>query len=251
MSGKVAVVTGAARGLGRAFTEALLKRGDKVCFCDVDVQQGKQTENELKKNFGDDNVQFLPCDVRKDEEFKDFFNRVVQKYNTVDIMVNNAGIMNENQWRTTIDINLTAVVHGSLLAMDHMKNKSNRGGLIVNVSSLAGVMPVSFCPAYTASKHGVIAFSRSWALQPELKKNRIKIICLCPSFADTDIIKGTDDKVHGPKLARIVMKQYGLMVTDRVTEAFLRVLDDADNNGKAMMVTPKIMDYHTFHDPKL
>ncbi|XP_071171439.1 15-hydroxyprostaglandin dehydrogenase [NAD(+)]-like isoform X2 [Mytilus edulis] len=223
----------------------------KVCFCDVDVQQGKQTENELKKNFGDDNVQFLPCDVQKDEEFKDFFTRVIQKYNTVDIMVNNAGIMNENQWRTTIDINLTAVIHGSLLAMNHMKNKSTGGGLIVNVSSLAGVMPVSFCPAYTASKHGVIAFSRSWALHPDLKRNRIRITCLCPSFADTDIIKGTDDRVHGPELARMVMKQYGLMVTDRVTEAFLRVLDDGDNNGKVMMVTPKIMDYHTFHDPKL
>ncbi|CAC5380750.1 HPGD [Mytilus coruscus] len=226
MTGKVAVVTGAARGLGRAFTEALLKRGDKVCFCDVD-------------NFGDDNVQFLPCDVRKDQEFTDFFNRVIQKYNTVDIMINNAGILNENQWRKTVDINLTAVIHGSLLAMEHMRNRSNSGGLILNVSSLAGVMPVSFCPAYTASKHGVIGFSRSWALQPEVRKNRIRIACLCPSFTDTDIIKGTyDSRVHGPELARRVMNSYELMVTDRVTEAFLRILDDLDNNGKVMMVTP-------------
>ncbi|XP_052098207.1 15-hydroxyprostaglandin dehydrogenase [NAD(+)]-like [Mytilus californianus] len=251
MTGKVAVVTGAARGLGRAFTEALLKRGDKVCFCDVDVQQGKKTETELKKNFGDDNVQFLPCDVRKDQEFTDFFNRVIHKYNTVDIMVNNAGIMDENQWRNTVDINLTAVIHGSMLALEHMRNRSNSGGLILNVSSLAGVMPVSFCPAYTASKHGVVAFSRSWALHPEVRKKRIRIACLCPSFTDTDIIKGTDDRVHGTELARMVMNSYGLMVTDRVTEALLRVLDDLDSNGKVMMVTPTFMDYHIFHDPKL
>lgn len=252
MTGGVAVITGAARGLGKSFSEALLKRGHKVYLCDVDVKEGEKTQAELRKSYGDGNVQFQPCDVRKEQDFKAFFNGALQKFSSVDLMVNNAGILHEKEWRNCVDINLSGMIQGSLLAIDHMQqNNGGKGGVIINISSLAGVMPVPFCPVYSATKTGIVAFSRSWAMHPEIKKNGVRIACLCPSFANTDIVKGTNDKVQGAALANTVFNRYSLMTTERVTEAFLRVLDDNNNNGKVMIVTPTFMDYNTFNDPKL
>ncbi|XP_076102329.1 15-hydroxyprostaglandin dehydrogenase [NAD(+)]-like isoform X2 [Mytilus galloprovincialis] len=156
----VAIVTGGAKGLGKAFCEALLKRSYKVCFCDVDTDEGENTQQFLAKQYGNGNVYFQKCDVRSENDFTALFNGVLTKYSSIDLIVNNAGIIHEKQWKNCVDINLNGVIQGSMLAMDNMKHD---GGVIVNVSSLSGVLPTLYAPVYAATKAAVVNFTRSWA----------------------------------------------------------------------------------------
>ena len=242
MTDKVAVITGAARGLGKSFSEALLKRGYKVYFCDIDSEEGAKIQKEFAEKYGDQNIKFQKCDVRKEHEFTAFYGEVIQTYGSVGLMVNNAGIVHETEWRRCVDINLNGVIQGSMLAIDHMKlSNGGKGGIILNVSSLAGILPVMFVPVYSATKSGIISFTRSWSMNPYVNTNGIRMACLCPAFADTDIIKNTNkDQFQGQEFSEAVMSKVDIMSIERVTESFLKLLDDTNNNGKTMVVTPGI-----------
>lgn len=251
MSEQVAVITGAARGLGKSFTGELLNRGYKVYFCDIDENEGEKSRTEFAVKYGKENVQFKKCDVRKEEDWKAFFEEVLKKYNRVDLMVNNAGIVHEKEWRRCVDVNLNGMIQGSMLAIDHMRHReSGKGGIIINVSSLAGVLPVMFSPVYSATKSGIIAFTRSWAMNPYVNTNGIRMVCLCPAFADTDIVKNTtEDQFQGKEYSEALLKRFDIMPVERVTEAFKHLLDDKDNNGQAMIVTATNMNYVDFPNP--
>ncbi|CAG2235984.1 HPGD [Mytilus edulis] len=243
----VAIVTGGAKGLGKAFCEALLKRSYKVCFCDVDTDEGENTQQFLAKQYGNGNVYFQKCDVRSENDFTALFNGVLKKYSSIDLIVNNAGIIHETQWKNCVDINLNGVIQGSMLAMDHMKHG---GGVIVNVSSLSGVLPTLYAPVYAATKAAVVNFTRSWAMNPAVTQNNIRMVTMCPAFADTDIIKDIkEEQFQGKQFVAPFMEKLGIMPLERVTEGFLKVLDDQDNNGKSLIVTANVMNYATFPDP--
>ncbi|XP_076843170.1 15-hydroxyprostaglandin dehydrogenase [NAD(+)]-like isoform X2 [Brachyhypopomus gauderio] len=161
---KVALVTGAAQGLGRGFAEILLKNGAKVAFLDLNETLGKDIQDQFNEIYGSDRTQFYPGDVTSDQQFKDVFQKVLHKFGRIDIVCNNAGILNEKDWEKTVSINLCGMVRGTYLALDHMKKqRGGQGGVIVNVASLAGLGPLPGAPVYTATKHGVVGFSRALA----------------------------------------------------------------------------------------
>ncbi|XP_052779936.1 15-hydroxyprostaglandin dehydrogenase [NAD(+)]-like isoform X2 [Mya arenaria] len=162
--GAVVIVTGGSRGLGRAFSVELLKRGARVCVADINETEGRQTEAELQRQYGADKAFFVKCDVTKEDDTKDLWRVAVERFTTVDLMVNNAGIMNETLVEETVQINLMGAMRGSMLAFEHMRrDRGGKGGVIINVASTAGLFPVFFMPTYVASKYALVGFTRSWA----------------------------------------------------------------------------------------
>ncbi|XP_064617930.1 15-hydroxyprostaglandin dehydrogenase [NAD(+)]-like isoform X2 [Liolophura sinensis] len=135
VEGKVALITGGARGIGRAIAEELLRHGAKVCLVDVLKNELSQTESELKKEFGEDSVITSIADITKEEQFTVSFEQSVSKFGKIDILVNNASIQKEGLWETMLSINLGGTIRGTLLAMKFMNPET--GGVVVNMSSIS------------------------------------------------------------------------------------------------------------------
>ncbi|XP_018547952.1 15-hydroxyprostaglandin dehydrogenase [NAD(+)] [Lates calcarifer] len=164
LNGKIAVVTGAGLGIGKAITEILLRNGAKVVLLDVNETAGKSLKEAFDKQYGWERTLFLNCDVESEEQIKAAFQKTVETFGGIGILCNNAGILNENEWEKSISINLVGVIRVTYLALEHMnKLTGGRGGVIVNTASLAGLGPLLSCPVYTATKHGVIGFTRAMA----------------------------------------------------------------------------------------
>ncbi|KAL5005314.1 hypothetical protein ScPMuIL_018770 [Solemya velum] len=236
--GKVAIVTGAAQGLGRAFARAMIQRGAKVCISDQNVEKGNTSCVALRKELNTADVNFVKCDVTQQDDMKNMFDDTVRRYGGVDIVVNNAGIMNERTWSSCVDINLKGVIQGTLLALEHLQE---RGGVIINISSIAGVVPVAGAPVYTATKHGVIGFTRSCSVNPKVKAANIRLACLCPTFTDTPILDMTDDHFTSWSSRQNLWKdveQLGIMKVETVAQGFIQLLLDKDNNGAIMTISP-------------
>ncbi|XP_022329778.2 15-hydroxyprostaglandin dehydrogenase [NAD(+)]-like [Crassostrea virginica] len=236
-TGKTALITGAAQGLGKAFATELLQRGCKVCAADINENSLQRTVTEWKNQYGDDFVIASRCDVTKGKELEETFKQTKSTFSHIDIVVNNAGVVNENNWEKCLNINLTAVIRGSQLGLEYMrKDRGGQGGVIVNVSSMAGIYPVAFGPVYAASKHGVIGFTRSMGLHPEVKKNGVRLVCFCPAFTDTDILKSQPISTIDKELYQQALNELGIMRVSQVSEAFLKLLADQDNSGSALVV---------------
>ncbi|CAB1455928.1 unnamed protein product [Pleuronectes platessa] len=139
LQGKVALVTGGAQGIGRAVVQSLLHSLAKVTVVDLNKICGEECKTHLDAEFGEGNCTFIQCDVSDGDSLKDAFQRTVDQFGRLDIVINNAGINNEKNWEKTIQVNLTSVIKGTYLALEHMsKEYGNEGGTIINVSSMAG-----------------------------------------------------------------------------------------------------------------
>uniref|UniRef100_A0A8B8DR84 15-hydroxyprostaglandin dehydrogenase [NAD(+)] n=1 Tax=Crassostrea virginica TaxID=6565 RepID=A0A8B8DR84_CRAVI len=239
-SGKVAIITGSAQGLGKAFSRVLLEQGGKVCISDVNQKVLEKTYEEFKSEFAD-NLISQPCDVTDKVQLTEVFRRTREIYGGVDLVVNNAGIMDESLWEKCIDVNIKGVIQGTKLGLEHLrKDKGGRGGLILNIASLTGIFPVNSAPVYAASKHGIVGYTRSLAVHPDVVKNGVRLVCLCPAFVDTDIIKLDDgSRVEGLELAQMMIDKYGIMSVDQVTEVFVKAIEDTNNNGDSIIITMK------------
>ncbi|KAA8595355.1 hypothetical protein FQN60_012490, partial [Etheostoma spectabile] len=159
LNGKVALVTGGAQGIGRAVVHSLLQSAAKtlksppdkqslvpqVAVVDLNKTCGEESKAQLDAEFGEGNCNFIPCDVSNGDALRAFcfcgidaFQSTVDQFGRLDIVINNAGINNEKNWEKTIQVNLTSVINGTYLALEHMsKEHGKEGGTIINVSSMA------------------------------------------------------------------------------------------------------------------
>ena len=134
---KVAVITGSARGIGRAIAVLLLEAGARVCLSNVNKVKGESTLNELQERFGRLKVFYCQCDVTKEDEVKDLFDKAEEYFNVncVDILVNNAGVNVNLGWRKCMDVNLMAAISVTMIALERM-NKAGKPCQIINNSSI-------------------------------------------------------------------------------------------------------------------
>jgi len=167
LEGKVAIVTGSAKGIGKAIALRLAKEGAKIVVTDVDVETMKSTVEEIKQIS---EAAYIKCDVSNEEDVKALMKFAVDQFGTIDILVNNAGLVpvkmideiTLDDWNKTIAVNLTGTFLCSKYAVDVMKEK--RYGKIVNMGSFAGQAGgILVGPDYTASKGGVIALTKAFA----------------------------------------------------------------------------------------
>lgn len=254
LRGRVALVTGGAQGIGRAVVESLLKNEAKVSVLDMNQEAGEKSHKQLEELFGDGNCSFIQCDVTDGAKLREVFQRTVDQFGRLDIVINNAGINNEKNWEKTIQVNLTSVIKGTYLALEHMSKQHGReGGVIINVSSMAAFFHSPHQPVYTATKHGVIGFSRAIADASEHGDYGVRIHAVCPAFVDTPLlqtvelednmgafVKFKDDFKHR-------MDQFGVLQPSVVAEGMLMLIQDCRLNGAVMKITcSKGIHFHTY-----
>ncbi len=213
---KVAVVTGARRGMGRTHALALAKKGAKVVVSDILLEECEKVVEEIKSAGGD--ALAIKCDVLNKSEVEAMFRTVVEKFGKVDILVNNAGIyqpkpfleMTEEDWDKTIDINLKGQFFcAQEAAKEMMKNKWGR---IINIASIAsGQVGVGIAGGahYTASKGGVIGMSETLAI--ELAPLGINVNVVAPGAIDTPMVQSANmpKEVMDGLMNKIPLKRIG------------------------------------------
>ena len=188
LKGKTALVTGASKGIGKAIAIALAKEGYDIAFNFVGSKDSAAEAYEEIKSL---NVKVVSAktDVSKMEEVRSLVNTVKDEFNSLDIVVNNAGItrdktlknMTQEEWQTVIDVNLTGVFDVSKAALEILNND----GRIVNISSVAGICGNFGQTNYAASKAGIIGFTKS--LAKELAGRGITVNAIAPGFIKTEM----------------------------------------------------------------
>ncbi|XP_070556567.1 15-hydroxyprostaglandin dehydrogenase [NAD(+)]-like [Ptychodera flava] len=238
ISGKVALVTGGANGIGKAIVEILLrKEAQGVGIVDIDPIKGQEVTASLQKTFGDGRIVFVKCDVTSDKELKSTFEDVKKKFGRLDIVCNNAGISNEYQPAKTIATNLTSVITGTYLAVELMGTQNGgNGGVVINTASAAGLITNPYGPVYTATKHGVVGFSRAAAKEPKIVENGVRVSTICPEFVDTSFVTNAEDGVRYKAEIRKQIETLNLMPPTGVAEVVIKLIEDPQYNGCAIFV---------------
>ncbi|XP_013401741.1 15-hydroxyprostaglandin dehydrogenase [NAD(+)] [Lingula anatina] len=245
---KVAFITGSASGIGLATADLLLKHGSKVALSDIDTKLGAEALNKLMTQYGESNVIFIKCDVTKDEEIEDALKKTKATFGRLDIIMNNAGIVNEKDYKLCISVNVTAVISGTLMGMEYLrKDRGGNGGVVLNVASMAGLKPYHYFPAYAATKHGVVGYTRSIAhsMAPDIANHGVRFNAVCPDFTDTPLVRGLETKksleergvYHMDELSKFIAKNVDDMIrVSTVAENIVKLLADENKNGAIMLI---------------
>ena len=194
VAGKVAIVSGAANGIGKATAQLLAKEGAKVVIGDLKEEDGQKAVAEIKAAGGE--VVFVKLNVTDEAAWKAAIEQTLKLYGRLDIAVNNAGIAYSGSvestsledWRRVQSINLDGVFLGTQVAIEAMKKSG--GGSIVNLSSIEGLVGDPTLAAYNASKGGVRLFTKSAALHCAKSGYKIRVNSVHPGYIWTPMVAG-------------------------------------------------------------
>lgn len=223
--GQRAVITGAASGLGRALAHALAAQGARLWLADIDEVGVRQVAEALAA--GGSEARGIGVDVRDGVAMQALVDGVVAEAGGVDLMINNAGVglagevadCDGDELRRVVDVNLGGVINGIAAAYPAMAAAG--AGTIVNMASVAGLMPVPLIAAYSASKHAVVALSL--ALRMEATPRGVDVIVACPGWVDTAIYRTSPLKGWvRPSMAESMLGRVGALTPERCAAGILR-----------------------------
>ncbi|KAI9220525.1 hypothetical protein BC828DRAFT_357990 [Blastocladiella britannica] len=258
---KIALVTGGASGYGEAAVRRFVSKGfvfihflrivgttdkleysTKVVIVDLNEKLGAALVAELNKNNSSSSptAVFGKADVTSEEDMRAVFDLAVKTFGRVDIVLNNAGVAElsrfdedpKGMWRKVIDIDLTAVILGTVLATEYMHKTG--GGVVINTASAAGLMPLPVAPIYTAAKHGVIGFTT--ALRPLLRTKKVRVNAIAPFFSPTPLVTGNRDA--NSAFDRIVGST-PLTPVSSVVDGIFTAIENEDLVARVVMISPK------------
>jgi len=234
LKGKVAIVTGARRGMGKSHALKLADAGAKVVVSDISQEECQLVVDEIKKNRGE--AIAVKCDVTKKGEVENMVKKAVDKWGKVDILVNNAGIcqfkpfleLTEEEWDRTLNINLKGYFLCAQAAAKEMAKQ--KSGVIVNIASVAmGQVGIGFLNLahYCASKGGIVAMTEAMAL--ELAPYNIRVNAISPGVIETPMIDPfkADPKAMEATLAQIPLRRVGK--PEEVSNLVLFLASDASS----------------------
>jgi acetoacetyl-CoA reductase len=212
LDGKVAIVTGSSRGIGRAVARELAHVGAKVV---INYSQAKDMADgiveEIKKAGGE--AVAVQADVSKFEECQRLVEEAVKAFGQVDVLINNAGInrdrtvqrMSPDEWHQVIETDLSSAFYMTNLVSGGMRERNF--GRIINMSSIIGQSGNIGQSNYAAAKAGMIAFSKSAA--QELARFNITVNAMCPGFVETDMVTALNDDIKAALIAKIPLGRFG------------------------------------------
>ncbi len=237
LSGKTAIITGGARGIGKETALTFIREGAKVMLADFDEAKGHDTMSELQ-SFGE--ADFVQVDVTSREQVENMVSRARERFGAIDILVNNAGItsdgflvsMQEQQWESVIDVNLKGTFLCTQAAVKVMLDQAK--GCVLNASSVVGVYGNIGQSNYIASKSGVIGLTKGWA--KELGPKGIRVNAVAPGFIITDMTAKVPDKVLDAMKSKTPLKRLGLPEDVAKAYLFLASDDAAFINGQVLGV---------------
>lgn len=212
LNGKVAVVTGASRGIGKAVAKKLASQGAVVIInYNGSEDRAKEVKAEIEQDGG--KAEIFPCNVSDYAACEVFFKTVIEKFGSVDILVNNAGItkdgllmkMSEADYDAVLDTNLKGTFNCIRFVARQMIRQ--KGGRIINMSSVSGVLGNAGQANYSASKAGVIGLTKSAAR--ELAARGITVNAVAPGFIDTEMTAVLSEKVKEGAVAQIPLGKFG------------------------------------------
>ena len=245
LEGKVAIVTGAGRGIGQQIAKKLAEQGAKVAVVDLKAEWCEETVG-LVKASGSEAIG-LGCNVAESAEVDATVKAVIAKFGTVDIMVNNAGItkdgllmrMSDDDWDAVLNVNLKGTfLFTRAVARPMMKNKAadgtQAGGSIINIASVVGIMGNAGQANYTASKGGVIALTKTTA--KELGSRNVRCNAVAPGFIQSKMTDVLPDDVKKAYMDTIPLKRFGTAEDIAKCVAFLAGPDAAYITGQIISV---------------
>ncbi|MBA2115877.1 3-oxoacyl-[acyl-carrier-protein] reductase [Bremerella alba] len=226
LTGKIAIVTGASQGIGQQIAIGLGKRGAKVACVARSADKLAETVTAIKEAGGE--AEAFPCDVTSRESVEQMIDKVAEDWEKIDILVNNAGVTRDNllprmtdeEWDTVINTNLRGMFLFSRAASKFMMRA--RFGRIINISSVSGIMGNPGQTNYSASKAGMIGFTRS--LSRELAGRKVTINAICPGFIESDMTKALGPAVEDEVKKRIPAKRMGK--PEEIADAVLFLASD-------------------------
>jgi 3-oxoacyl-[acyl-carrier protein] reductase len=238
LSGKVAVITGGARGIGHATAVKFASLGARVAVCDINPDLAQQTLAEIRAVGGE--AQGFRVDVTDKQEIAGMVRGVMDKWGRIDVLVNNAGIvmdaqlkkMTDEQFDKVIDINLKGVYNCSRAVVDIMI--AQKSGVILTTSSIVGLYGNFGQTNYAASKFAVIGMTKTWAR--ELGRSGIRAIAVCPGFIATPILAKMPEDVLKQMAAKVPCGRLGTSEEVANVFAFLASDDASYINGAVISV---------------
>jgi NADP-dependent 3-hydroxy acid dehydrogenase YdfG len=240
ISGKVAFITGGASGIGAALTSKLAEAGAEVWIADRQFAVAEQLAQRL--GAGGAAVHAVELDVRDPAAFERAIAETVQKSGRIDFLFNNAGIgiggevdaLTLDDWNDIIDVNLRGVVHGIQAAYPVMIRQ--RSGHIVNTASLAGLVTTSAQAGYSATKHAVVALSKT--MRVEAQTHGVRVSVLCPGVVRTPILAG-GEYGHNRNVSRENLLKLGEALRPMDPDAFAEAALRAVIRNQAIIVVPR------------
>lgn len=186
LSGKIALITGGSRGIGKAIAKEFAQNGATIVISGINKTKLDETAKEL-------GAFAILADMRKEDQIQNLINNTVEKFGKLDILVNNAGIfpqikllheISSSEWRDVLDVNLNGPFYATKYSIPHLQKN---GGAIINIASSAGLKAYENfnADAYSASKAALVLLTKCWAL--EYAKSKIRVNCICPGVVETDM----------------------------------------------------------------
>ena len=213
---KVAIVTGAGSGIGRATAVRFAEEGAKVVVADINEETGQQTVQQIKAAKGE--ATFVTVDVSSAQDIEKMVQAAVKGYGKLDILINNAGAAGDDwdktteaDWHRLLDVNLTSIFLGCKHAIPEMRKQ--KGGSIINIASIAGMIGSPTLAPYSATKGGVVLLTKS--LAKKLGKENIRVNCICPGPVETGLTldflgrPATKEEENNKRVARLALVPMG------------------------------------------
>ena len=238
LKGKVAIITGGARGIGRAIAHVFAGEGCDIAICDINAETLETTRKEIE-SLGRHVVTGI-VDVTKAQEVDGFVQKTLDKFGKIDILVNNAGItrdsllvrMSEADWDLVMAVNLKGAFNFTKAVSKVMMKQ--RDGRMVNIASIIGIMGNAGQANYAASKGGLIAFTKTVA--KELASRNVRANAIAPGFIQTDMTAKLSDEVKSEMLKYVPLGKLGTVEDVAHLALFLAGDDSSYITGQVVLV---------------